>query len=62
MSTTTVYNTKHIVPSQQHHNWLMKMADDCYWRGDTEQGKRYERDAVPVKEAIDRGEKWYPLF
>jgi hypothetical protein len=62
MTTSAAYNTKHIIPSQYYYNWLMKKADDCYWRDDKEAGQRFERDAVPVKEAIERGEKWYPLF
>jgi hypothetical protein len=55
-------NDQRVVPSQKHFDWLMKCADDAYWKGDNETGKRLEREAVPVKEAIDRGEVWYPMF
>ena len=56
------FNTKHIVPAQKHHDWLMRCADDAYWKGDMDTGKLRETEAAYVKDYIDRGETWYPLF
>ena len=58
----TLHKASRVVPAQKHFDWLMKCADDAYWKGDNDTGKRLEREAVPVKEAIDRGEVWYPMF
>jgi len=56
------FNTKHVVPAQKHHDWLMKCADDAYWRGDTDTGQLREIEAEHVMQLIKQGETWYPLF
>lgn len=57
-----MHKDNRVVPAQKHYDWLMKLADDAYWQGDKAKGKQLEREAAPVKEAIDRGEVWYPMF
>ena len=53
---------KRVVPAQKHYDWLMKCADDAYWKGDTKTGELREIEASHVKKAIDAGEVWYPMF
>lgn len=57
-----MHKDNRVVPAQKHYDWLMKLADDAYWQGDEVRGKQLEREAAPVKEAIDKGEVWYPMF
>lgn len=54
------YNTKHLLPATGYHNQLMREIDDAYWLGS--EADALEAEADTVKEYVERGEAWYPLF
>lgn len=51
-----------VVPAQKHYDWLMKCADDAAWQGDVAKAEHHEREASYVKQTIDAGEVWHPIF
>lgn len=53
---------KDVVPAQSYYDSLMKEADDLYWQGLYDRGGQLERQAAVVKQLLDKGEVWYPMF
>lgn len=54
------FNTKNLLPATGYYNQLMREIDDALWLGEDVDSK--ESVAETVKQYVDRGDAWYPLF
>jgi hypothetical protein len=50
------------MPSQGYYNKLMREIDEAYWLGNDVEAQVLELKSIDVKQYIDKGETWYPLF
>jgi hypothetical protein len=55
-------NTEDLVNIHQYHNKLAQTVDDAEWIGDYDKADFLNDHLKHVKEMMDRGELYYPLF
>jgi len=58
-----MYHTnKYLANLYQYHNKLARDVDDADWIGDTEKSSFLQTELDHVKQLLDKGETYYPLF
>ena len=55
-------NTEHLVGSHSYHNQLQREIDDAEWIGEADEVEHLILEARQVKQYMDAGEQYYPLF
>lgn len=61
-SNNNEYNTKHIVPVHSYYVNLSREIDDADWIGEEDTAEYLRTELANVKEAMDNGDVWYPMF
>ena len=56
------YNTENLANIHQYHNNLAQTVDDADWIGDYDKADFLRNQIKDIKEKIDRGDLYYPLF
>ena len=53
---------KYVMPISHYHNKLMQDIDDAEWMLDFERADRMADEEKQIREDIESGALWYPLF
>tara|TARA_A100001015_G_scaffold157528_1_gene174806 strand:- start:1483 stop:1689 length:207 start_codon:yes stop_codon:yes gene_type:complete len=53
---------KYVMPISHYHNKLMQDIDDAEWMSDFERADRMADEEKQIREDIESGALWYPLF
>ena len=53
---------KYVVPISHYHNKLMQDIDDAEWMSDFERADRMAEEEKQIRQDIENGDLWYPLF
>mgnify|MGYP003129707008 FL=1 len=56
------YNTENLANIHQYHNKLAQTVDDAEWMGDFDKADNLRNQLEHVKECMDNGDVYYPLF
>lgn len=56
------YNIENLANIHQYHNDMAKTVDDAEWMGDFDKADNLRKQMEHVKECMDNGEVYYPLF
>ncbi len=51
-----------LVPLSHYHNKLMQDIDDAEWMSDFERADRMAEEEKQIRQDIENGDLWYPLF
>tara|TARA_R110002012_G_scaffold253427_1_gene432472 strand:+ start:216 stop:386 length:171 start_codon:yes stop_codon:yes gene_type:complete len=55
-------NTEQLVGAHSYHNQLQREIDDAEWIGEADEVDYLILEARQVKQYMDAGEQYYPLF
>jgi len=55
-------NVEDIVSIHKYHDDLARKIDDADWMGEYDTTENLRTELKHIKESIDNGEVWYPLF
>jgi len=58
----TSQGNKYVVPISHYHNKLMQDIDDAEWMSDFERADRMAEEEKQIRQDIENGDLWYPLF
>ena len=58
----TSQGNKYVVPISHYHNKLMQDIDDAEWMSDFERADRMAEEETQIRQDIENGDLWYPLF
>ena len=58
----TSQGNKYVVPLSHYHNKLMQDIDDAEWMSDFERADRIAEEEKQIRQDIENGDLWYPLF
>jgi hypothetical protein len=58
----TSQGNKYVVPLSHYHNKLMQDIDDAEWMSDFERADRMAEEEKQIRQDIENGDLWYPLF
>jgi len=58
----TNQGNKYVVPISHYHNKLMQDIDDAEWMSDFERADRMAEEEKQIRQDIENGDLWYPLF
>ena len=61
-NTMTSQGNKYVVPISHYHNKLMQDIDDAEWMSDFERADRMAEEEKQIRQDIENGDLWYPLF
>jgi len=53
---------KSVMPISEYHNRLMQGIDDAEWMSDFERADRMAAEEKQIRQDIESGALWYPLF
>lgn len=53
---------KYVMPLSQYHSKLMQDIDDAEWMSDFERADRMADEEKQIRQEIESGALWYPLF
>lgn len=56
------YNTENLANIHQYHNKLAQTVDDAEWIGDFDKADNLRSQLEYVKDCMDKGDVYYPLF
>ena len=56
------YNIEHLANIHQYHNKLSRAVDDAEWIGQEDKAETLRTELTNVKECMDNGDVYYPLF
>jgi len=56
------YNTENLANIHQYHNKLAQTVDDAEWIGDFDKADNLRNQLTHIKECMDKGDVYYPLF
>ena len=56
------YNTENLANIHQYHNKLAQTVDDAEWIGDYDKADNLRKQLKHIKERMDNGDVYYPLF
>jgi hypothetical protein len=58
----TSQGNKYVVPISHYNNKLMQDIDDAEWMSDFERADRMAEEEKQIRQDIENGDLWYPLF
>ena len=58
----TRQGNKYVMPLSHYHNKLMQDIDDAEWMSDFERADRMAEEEKQIRQDIENGDLWYPLF
>ena len=58
----TSQGNKYVLPLSHYHNKLMQDIDDAEWMSDFERADRMAEEEKQIRQDIENGDLWYPLF
>jgi len=58
----TSQGNKYVMPLSHYHNKLMQDIDDAEWMSDFERADRMAEEEKQIRQDIENGDLWYPLF
>jgi hypothetical protein len=56
------YNVENLKNIHRYHNELQQQIDDADWMGQYDDVEHLRNELIHVKEAMDNGDVWYPMF
>jgi len=62
MSSSNEYNTENLVPVHSYYVKLSREIDDADWIGEYDTADSLRSELKSIKESMDNGDVWYPMF